>query len=1091
MAVKITGTTVINDSRNIENITTINGTAWATVVSNALEGTEVDLNELTDVTIGTLATGQVVQYNGTSWVNTGLDFTDIASTIADAQVPASAVTQHQAALSITESQISDLTSYEPADATILKDADIGSTVQAFDANYVVDATYVKTDENFTTADHSKLDGIEANATADQTGAEIKALYEAEANAYTDALNTKLAGIETGATADQTGAEIKALYEAEADAFVAADRTKLDFIEAAADVTDSVNVTAAGALMDSEVTNLAAVKSFDPADYQAAGSYEPADSTILKDADIGVNVQAFNANYVVDATYVKTDENFTTADHSKLDGIEAAATADQTGAEIKALYEAETNAYTDALNTKLSGIETAATADQTGAEIKSLYEGQSDTNAYDDAAVAKLAGIEANATADQTAGEIRALVASATDSQVFTDADHTKLNGIEALADVTDTDNVVAALSAGTGVSISAGGEVAVTAVALTTVQTAASQSAQLALTAQEGDIVVRSDENKSYVHNGGSAGTMGDYTLLATPTDGVLSVNGATGAVVLSNATTGADGLMSSSDKTKLNGIEALADVTDTANVTAAGALMDSEITHLNEVKAFDPNNYATSAQGSKADSALQSVAFSDLTSTPTTVAGYGITDISTDLVSDTSPQLGGALQFNGNNIQANDSTSSVNNRIQLGTSQDLQLYHNGNASYIEHANTSGSGHLYIQNNTVNSDVILRANRSNSQTPFFRADSSNGAARIYHDGSERLASSSSGVTVTGTLAATAITGDGSGLTGLSSDLVNDSSPQLGGNLDTNGHDITASADFTLDTTGSITLDSSTGTAYFAQSGTNFLHLFKSGSATGFRHPRTAGGTFEFQGYFNSSVIGALKLDMTDNGTATFNHDVKLKDSSELVLGTDSDMKIMHDGTDFLAESTVGDIKIRASGDNKGIYLQHRDITNSTYVDAFSSSGFNGRAYVNYNGSYRFISNSFGSQQDGDMDRRQGVVYASSTRVDSATVATTTATEVFSVPFQNDSLNRNVLSFEAVIQVKDTVNEANQISKVLVVTDGSDAYISSYGETTTTGSALAGFTADLSGNNMRLLSTCNSSNSTLIKVHATCMYDLMP
>jgi len=75
---------------------------------------------------------------------------------------------------------------------------------------------------------------------------------------------------------------------------------------------------------------------------------------------------------------------------------------------------------------------------------------------------KLDGVEASATADQTAAEIRTLVESATDSNVFTDADHTKLDGIETGADVTDTANVVAALTAGTGVSISAGGEVAVT-----------------------------------------------------------------------------------------------------------------------------------------------------------------------------------------------------------------------------------------------------------------------------------------------------------------------------------------------------------------------------------------------------------------------------------------------------------------------------------------------------------------------------------------------------------------------------------------------------------------------------------------------------
>ena len=38
------------------------------------------------------------------------------------------------------------------------------------------------------------------------------------------------------------------------------------------------------------------------------------------------------------------------------------------------------------------------------------------------------------------------------------------------------------------------------------------------------------------------------------------------------------EGAFANGDKTKLNGIEALADVTDTANVTSAGALMDSEV---------------------------------------------------------------------------------------------------------------------------------------------------------------------------------------------------------------------------------------------------------------------------------------------------------------------------------------------------------------------------------------------------------------------------------------------------------------------------------------------------------------------------------
>jgi hypothetical protein len=90
-------------------------------------------------------------------------------------------------------------------------------------------------------------------------------------------------------------------------------------------------------------------------------------------------------------------------------------------------------------------------------------------------------------------------------------------------------------TAGTGVSISGSNVISASAIALTTVQTASDQATHLALTTQEGDVVVRSDENKTYVKNSGSAGTMVDFTLLQTPTDSVTSVNGSTGAVTLTH----------------------------------------------------------------------------------------------------------------------------------------------------------------------------------------------------------------------------------------------------------------------------------------------------------------------------------------------------------------------------------------------------------------------------------------------------------------------------------------------------------------------------------------------------------------------------
>lgn len=54
----------------------------------------------------------------------------------------------------------------------------------------------------------------------------------------------------------------------------------------------------------------------------AGVYEPADATILKNSKIGVTVQGYNANTVIDASYVHTDNNYTTAEKTKLSAIQA-------------------------------------------------------------------------------------------------------------------------------------------------------------------------------------------------------------------------------------------------------------------------------------------------------------------------------------------------------------------------------------------------------------------------------------------------------------------------------------------------------------------------------------------------------------------------------------------------------------------------------------------------------------------------------------------------------------------------------------------------------------------------------------------------
>ena len=73
------------------------------------------------------------------------------------------------------------------------------------------------------------------------------------------------------------------------------------------------------------------------------------------------------------------------------------------------------------------------------------------------------------------------------------------------------------------------------ALSITTTQVVASQAAMLALTAQTGDVAVRTDVNKSFILTATPASTLGNWQELLTPTDAVLSVDGQTGAVNLSS----------------------------------------------------------------------------------------------------------------------------------------------------------------------------------------------------------------------------------------------------------------------------------------------------------------------------------------------------------------------------------------------------------------------------------------------------------------------------------------------------------------------------------------------------------------------------
>ena len=110
-----------------------------------------------------------------------------------------------------------------------------------------------------------------------------------------------------------------------------------------------------------------------------------------------------------------------------------ASANISGSKLQVSSGSNAGSMSAANFTKLAGIEANATADQSNAEIRTAVEAATDSNVFTDADHTKLNGIEANATTDQTNDEIKTAVGAASDSNIFTDALKTKLDGIAASA----------------------------------------------------------------------------------------------------------------------------------------------------------------------------------------------------------------------------------------------------------------------------------------------------------------------------------------------------------------------------------------------------------------------------------------------------------------------------------------------------------------------------------------------------------------------------------------------------------------------------------------------------------------------------------
>ena len=123
-----------------------------------------------------------------------------------------------------------------------------------------------------------------------------------------------------------------------------------------------------------------------------------------------------------------------------------------------------------------------------------------------------------------------------------------------------------------------------------------------------------------------------------------------------------------------------------------------------------------------------------------------GITAGLSNIVEDTSPQLGGNLDTNSKNIVFGDSSGTTVNRLTFGGQADMKLFHDGTNSVI----TNATGDLYINNNA---DTIIKPANDCFIKPQDGENGisviGNGAVELYNNNARRLYTRSNGITVQG------------------------------------------------------------------------------------------------------------------------------------------------------------------------------------------------------------------------------------------------------------------------------------------------------------------------------------------------------
>lgn len=197
-------------------------------------------------------------------------------------------------------------------------------------------------------------------------------------------------------------------------------------------------------------------------------------------------------------------------------------------------------------------------------------------------------------------------------------------------------------------------------------------------------------------------------------------------------------------------------------------------------------------------------------------------------------------------------------NKVQLGASQDLALYHDGSNSYIEDV---GTGNLIVRSNGTSLNL-----QNNADEDFISCNVTNNEVIIYHNNDKVLETETTGITVTHTDGSTGtITGNLSGNASTATALATSRNFSITG-------DITANA-VGFDGSGAVALSASldNGVVSFAKIANAAVLLSTETFSDVDNQLMTAAAINDRITSFGYGTISSIEIDSTDNsisGTGT-------------------------------------------------------------------------------------------------------------------------------------------------------------------------------------------------------------------------------